>query len=201
MKMIHFYFIAVALFCFSCKTGAFVSSTKTPVHAVPPLVSSSETKLPPQNLPQVSPIDSFFSWQYYDMMKEDSAAFPVNDLKKPTFASVTLRHFKVVLTENNYTRYYLDSVVLQASQIETTSVFLRQLQPSDAIARCYDPHHEFIYRNEKNEVVGILEICFLCSQMKYLSEHRKSRFPLEAKATEDLKRLVLSFGVLVGEGE
>jgi len=63
----------------------------------------------------------------------------------------------------NPTRIPQDGFVLTNEQITTLEAAVTGDHPDHPIADCLYPHHAFIFYGESGEIVGHIDICFLCS--------------------------------------
>jgi hypothetical protein len=63
----------------------------------------------------------------------------------------------------NPTRIPQDGFVLTNEQITTLEAAVTGDHPNHPIADCLYPHHAFIFYGESGEIVGHIDICFLCT--------------------------------------
>ncbi|MEM7698809.1 MAG: hypothetical protein AAF236_10430 [Verrucomicrobiota bacterium] len=63
----------------------------------------------------------------------------------------------------NPTRLPKDGVVLTDAQITALEAAVTGEHPDHPVAACFYPHHAFIFYGETGEIIGHINICFLCS--------------------------------------
>ncbi|MEM9346556.1 MAG: hypothetical protein AAGB26_08055 [Planctomycetota bacterium] len=63
----------------------------------------------------------------------------------------------------NPTRLPEDGVELSSKQIESLKTAITGHHPEHGVALCMYPHHAFLFFDQTGEVIGHIDICFLCS--------------------------------------
>ena len=68
------------------------------------------------------------------------------------------------------------TVTLEKSDIEKLLGFVTGKNQPEPGAFCYQPHHGFIFYNEREEVAGYLEICLSCGNYQSYPEKGLSQY-------------------------
>lgn len=70
---------------------------------------------------------------------------------------------------------------------------------NDGMAKCYEPHHAFVFYDDKDNIVASSDVCFLCQGVKFypakkyykeLSSHSSAQTKAAEKQLEQIKALV-----------
>ena len=90
----------------------------------------------------------------------------------------------------NPTRIPQDGFVLTNEQITTLGAAVTGEHSDHPIADCFYPHHAFIFYGESGEIVGHIDICFLCSNYSGEPQGYAGNWNLVA-----LRKLFLDMGI------
>lgn len=63
----------------------------------------------------------------------------------------------------NDTRLPEAGIILTDQQVSRLEAAVTGTRPEHPVADCFYPHHAFVFYNESGEIIGHLNICFLCS--------------------------------------
>lgn len=63
----------------------------------------------------------------------------------------------------NVTRMPKKGVLLTNKQVGQLEAAVTGVHPDHPVALCFYPHHAFVFYNDSREIVGHINVCFLCS--------------------------------------
>ncbi len=84
--------------------------------------------------------------------------------------------------ELNSTRWPLEGIVLNASQVSRLKAAVTGSHPCHPTAACFYPHHAFVFYDDQGRMVGYLNLCFLCSNYSGVPDEFADLWDLEALA-------------------
>ncbi|MGJ8726755.1 MAG: hypothetical protein ACSHYB_19580 [Roseibacillus sp.] len=70
----------------------------------------------------------------------------------------------------NETRIPKAGILLTSEQVEKLKRAVTVEQPPHPIAMCFNPHHAFLFYGETGDIVGQIDICFMCSNYSGLPD-------------------------------
>lgn len=102
--------------------------------------------------PQVS---AHFDWGFLKF--SEVRAFRINWSDEDAFDGLVGEKNKL-----NPTRFPTDGVLLTSLQVERLQEAVTGAHSEHLVAACYNPHHSFAFYDSAGQIVGHIDICFLC---------------------------------------
>lgn len=68
---------------------------------------------------------------------------------------------------------------------------------NEGLSKCYEPHHAFVFYNDKDSIVAATDICFLCEGIRFYPAKNYTR-PLKADAKISKSQLKATTAILDG---
>ena len=90
----------------------------------------------------------------------------------------------------NPTRIPKEGVLLHKHQVNRLESAVTGTHPAHPIALCFNPHHAFLFYDKHGQVVGNIDLCFLCSNYEGSPSGYADYWDLEA-----LRRLLLDLDI------